>query len=80
MEMFDVNKTIRENEKILMKLLKSESYAMITEGKVSIVIDDEGWFQDLVELILRKTANVDDEIVKIALEKKIDLYETSLKK
>lgn len=84
-ELFQTGQTLREISYALIQHLQEDAYASIRgDGTISFYIPENGyssfWFDDLVEIILRKVANQDMEVVNICLKKEIDLFDFSLKK
>ena len=79
MDVFNENMTLDEAKKQLVNHLNEVSYQSIENGKICFEVASNGdaswYFDELVELILKKTARADIDIVKIALDKKINLFD-----
>jgi len=77
---YDINKSLHENYKILYNdLTKNSDITIKGDGKIIFWILENGhidfWYDDLIELILNKVAIMDEEIIEIARSKGIQIYD-----
>ena len=85
MEMFKTDQKLESIHDELMKHLQENSNVIIRgDGKMEFYLPENGnsswWFNDLVEVIARKIADGDIEMVKFCMKKNVDLFDISLKK
>lgn len=84
-KLFEESDNLKELHDKLMNHLKEYSDVNInSKGKITFYIpenrDMSSWFDDLIETILIKAANSDDEIIKICVNNNINLFEIKPKK
>lgn len=85
MEMFKTDQKLENIHDELIKHLSETANVTISgDGKTQFYISENGdcswWFNDLIEVIARKIANGDIEMVKFCIKKNIDLFDINLKK
>ena len=85
MEMFKTDQKLESIHDELMKHLKSTSSVTIEgDNSIRFYIPENGhnswWFNDLVEVIARKIADGDIEMVKFCMKNNVDLFDVSIKK
>ena len=81
---FNTEQSLEEIYSELINYLKEGAEVRIGSVGIEMYIpengDDSWWFDDLVRIILQKAANGDKEIIKLCLDKKIDLFDIKTEK
>ena len=71
----DLNKIC---DTLVKHLIEHTTISMTSQGKINIYIPENGdvswWFDELIEVVLRKVADKDTDIVKKCLDKGIQLF------